>query len=66
MDPIVAYATSNKVNLEKVLQIVVVDESRNSYNNGNVIFLYFMMGVLVYCRLIQGQCLSHSMQIICL
>ena len=42
LDLLVASATSDEFNVEKVLRSVVVDASRTSHNNGNIIFLKYL------------------------
>ena len=65
MDNLVSSATSNEVDVKKVLHSFVVDVSQNSYNKGNIIFKYlFLMRVMVCFCLIQGKCLRQSMQLI--
>ena len=39
---LVTSATSNKVNMDKVLQSVVVDASHTPYKNGNIIYLFIL------------------------
>ena len=61
LDHLVSSTPPNEVNMEKVLQSVVVDVPHTSYNNRKVLYKC-LMGFLVCCSLIRGQCLRQSMR----